>query len=98
MNRILQGTLLRMERAIERIEGAASASRDEIEKLKEDKQRLTQQYWARGKKVAVMAETQEGYEALRADNANLKDKLRQARDHAARLRALSRALKDGLEP
>lgn len=98
MNRILRGYLERMERAVARMERAEEAARGEIAKLKEDKQRLTQQYWARGKKVAVMTETQEGAEALRAENAALKDKLRRAREHATRLRALARALKEGMEP
>jgi len=95
VNRILQGYLQRIDHAVTRIEEAAEASQKEIARLKEDKQRITQQYWARGRKASVLAETQESFEALQAENAALRDKLRQAREHAARIRSLSRALKEG---
>ena len=61
MNRILQGYLARLSQATERIEAAGQSSRTEIAKLKEDKQELTQKYWARGRKAAVLAETSEAF-------------------------------------
>lgn len=98
MNRILQGYLGQLNRAADRIDAAAEGLRAEISKLKTDKEEMTQKYWARGKKAAVLAETSTAYEALQAENADLKDKLRQSREFASRLRVLARALKEGLEP
>lgn len=98
MNRTLQGYFLRLNQAADRIERATAASRDEIAKLKQDKQELTQKYWARGRKAAVMAETSDAFDAMRAENAALKEKIHAAREHAAQLRTLARALKEGVEP
>ena len=98
MNRILQAYLARLNQAVDRIEAAAEARRSEITKLKADKEELTQKYWARGKKAAVLEETSAAYTSLKAENEELKEKLRQTRDLATRLRSLSRALKEGLDP
>lgn len=98
MNRILQGYLGRLDRVADRIDAAAAKFQAELTKLKADKEEMTQKYWARGKKAAVLAETSTAYESLQAENADLKDKLRQSREYASRLRVLARALKEGLEP
>lgn len=95
VNRILQGYFQRIERELGRIEQAADTARQEIARLKEDKQRITQQYWARGRKASVLAESQERYEAVQAENDLLREKLQQARAHASRIRALAHALKEG---
>ena len=57
MNRILQGYLARLNQAVDRIETATEASRTSLERLRADREELTQKYWARGKKAAVLAET-----------------------------------------
>lgn len=98
MNRILQGYFQRIDQALVRIETAAEAAHKEIARLKEDKQRITQQYWARGRKASVLAESQESFEALQTENSSLRDKLRQAREHAARIRSLGRALEESQGP
>lgn len=98
MNRDLQSLVFRLNQAVARIERATRATHEDLAKLKADKVELTQKSWTQGKKAKVLAETSGAFEALSAENAALKETLRAARDHAARLRQMARALKEGLEP
>lgn len=97
MNRILKAQLGRIARAVDRIDAAAAASADEIVKLRARRQELMQEAWRHEKKAAVLAESSEAYESLRAENAELRERLEQARALAGRLRALAGALKAGAE-
>lgn len=92
MNPLLSSFVKQIESAVDDLAATLSETRDERDRITEQKEELLQQYWSRGQEIALMKGNNEEYEALMAECDKLRDERHELRERLGRVLTLSKAL------
>ncbi|MBI2433705.1 MAG: hypothetical protein HYV26_12635 [Candidatus Hydrogenedentes bacterium] len=96
MNRLLQSYSDKIEQRLERLHALLESTEQELERQREAREKLVQQYWSRGKELSVLNEATKSYAALQEDNKRLRDTQQQLQERLARVLEYTKLLSDTL--
>ncbi len=96
MNEIVRKYLRKLEKSVDDIEKVLQTHRTHLQSQQEAYERLTQQYWSRGKELSVLSDASTRLEALSRENEQLRSTFQQVRASLQRVRDYAKDLSEAV--
>lgn len=96
MNEIIRTYLKNLEKSVDAIEHALRGHRAQMQSQNEAYERLTQQYWGRGKELSILSDASARLESVSAENEKLRSAHEQVQAALQRVRDYVKDLSEAL--
>lgn len=96
MNKLVLAQFARIEKAMARLEEGVRLAQEAAQHQEEEREKLLQQFWSRGKELKTVQRSLNDYEAVCEENDRLKECHRALGEHLRRVRDYTKALTESM--
>ena len=98
MNPLVNNLIKQINLTLDEVQDSLQSVRSQAKEQQENREQLLKQYWNRGKELSVLQENTDEFNALQAENSQLKETQQAIEERLQRVLACTKALAHEFKP